>query len=155
MRLSKAEKAFLEKYRFLKTDPFPINLPRFGSKLGDMSDSDCQILSRIVDSIDKLTLSENEISNEGVAFLSKIKIRILDLDGNYLDDSCLRDLAKIQSLEVLNIRHTDISAEGLKYLVHQLHHLKEICHTLDESDREQTEELASHKPDIKFRINFS
>ncbi|MFL0684239.1 MAG: hypothetical protein ACJLTB_13615 [Algoriphagus aquaeductus] len=155
MNRKKQEKAFLEKYGLKEFNAFPVHLPRFGSKLGDITDSDLEILSRYVGSIDRLILSENEITNQGLSHLSQIMIKTLEIDGNSLDDHCLPHLIKMKSLVDLNIRHTAISVRGLMDLIENLPNLKSITHTLNEADHNQIQEIELEKPDLELRISYT
>lgn len=68
--------------------------------------------------LEQLRVWPAKITNEGVATLSQIAcLRFLDLNGTHIDDAALPHLRQLTSLEVLDLRRTQVTAAGLSLLV--------------------------------------
>ena len=124
------ERNFWLRYGISNPKRVPDNCDQFGSRFEDLTDEDLDHFTRRVKRVDSVILGENDVTNEGVAHLTRLEyLRKLDLKDLNIDDACLTDLLKLQSLEWLNIRSTNISPEGILTIQEGLKNLKTFIYS--------------------------
>lgn len=116
-----------------KTGPYcdHINL-RF---IDDLDDEGFAYIMDGVKGVNMLDLNETEITNKSIELLTGLEyVRELRLKGCHgLDDNCVDDLNKITSLELLHVKNTSVTINGLLKL-HALTNLKTILFSADDVD---------------------
>jgi Leucine-rich repeat (LRR) protein len=95
-----------------------------------------------LDELEELGLSDQDITGEGLIFLSSLeKLRWLDLGGSPLSDAGLYHLKQFKNLEYLNLGGTMITGRRLEYLrgLPRLHELDlSGLHLIDDRDDNYT-----------------
>lgn len=109
-----------------------------------------------VRSIDMLDLDETDITNKGVEHLTKMDfIKELRLKGiREINNDCIVHLNKINGLELLHVKGTSVTIEGILKLDSKPE-LKELFFSAkdDEITKEKMLELKKLMPDCSFTID--
>ena len=115
-----------------------------------------ELLAIHVKSIDMLDLDETDITNDGIAYLTQMDfIKELRLKGiNEIDNDCISHLNTIKELELLHVRGTSITLDGLLKLNNQ----PALKHLLFSTDFEKPDEtkmlqLRALMPTCTFTID--
>ena len=140
-----------------KFDEVPQHLHQVKMRLWDnVIDEYLELLAAHVKSIDMLDLDETDITNDGIAYLTQMDfIKELRLKGiNEIDNDCISHLNKIKELELLHVRGTSITLDGLLKLDNQagLKHLL-FSTDLEKPDETKMLQLRELMPDCRFTID--
>lgn len=123
--------------------------------LSEMDDDAFAYIMQLVKGVKMLDLNETEISNESIKLLTRLEyVNELGVKGCRIDDSCVQDLNKITSLEVLHVKNTGVTIDGLLQLK-DLFKLKKILFSADdvEAIKEKILQLKTVRPACDFVID--
>ena len=124
--------------------------------LSDLTDEGLDYILARIKGVDMLDLNETEISNKGIQLLTRLEyLKELRVKGcAQLDNGCAEDLNKITSLELLHVKGTGISIDGLLKL-DALPNLKKLLFSADDPEviKEKIWELKERLPGCSFVIN--
>lgn len=124
--------------------------------LDDLNDDGFAFLIDNVRGVNMLDLDETEIGNESINKITHLEyVKELRLKGcRNIDDDCISDINKLSSLELLHVKGTKITIEGLL----QLRNLKNLSTLLFSAD--ETEDLSNkiatlqnQMPNCKLIVN--
>jgi len=122
----------------------------------ELDDTALEYILQKVKGVDMLDLNETEITNKSIAFLCGLEhIKELRLKGCHnIDDDCIADMNRITSLELLHIKDTGITINGVMQLL-ALTNLKTLlCSSTDgENITEKAEQLKAIFPSCKVVID--
>jgi hypothetical protein len=122
----------------------------------DLDDEAFAYLISPVKGVDMLDLNETEISNDSIKLLTGLEyVKELRVKGCHkIDDACVSDLNKITSLELLHLKNTSVTIDGILKL-NQLTRLKKILFSADDADaiKEKMLQLKTILPGCDFVIN--
>lgn len=101
--------------------------------LDDLNDDGLAYLLTNVKGINMLDLNETEITNASIALLTKLEYVVeLRLKGcTDLDNECIADLNKITTLQLLHIKGTSITIDGILQLTNLIN-LKKLLFSADD-----------------------
>jgi len=122
----------------------------------DLHDDGFAYIMANVRGINMLDLNETEITNESIRLISILEyVKELRVKGCYqLDDGCINDLNKITSLELLHLKNTSVTIDGLLKL-DALTNLKTLLFSADdvEAIKEKMLQLKTMHPACEFVID--
>ena len=135
----------------------PAHLHQVRMRLWDkVIDEYLELMVTQVRSINMLDLDETDITNDGIAHLTKMDfIKELRLKGiREIDNDCIIHLNNIKGLELLHLRGTSITLDGILKLDKQPG-LKTLlfAHDENEPEKEKMLQLRELMPDCEFIIN--
>lgn len=134
----------------------PPHLEHVRMRLWDnVVDEHLELLVSGVRSINMLDLDETDITKEGIEHLTKMDfIKELRLKGiRAIDNDCIVHLNKLKGLELLHVKGTSISIDGLLKLDGQPG-LKELFFSADDGpDKEKMLQLKKLMPECSFTID--
>lgn len=122
----------------------------------DLDDEGLEYLLTNVKGINMLDLHETEITNESIKLLTTLEyVTELRAKGMYgLTDACAEDLNKINGLELLHVKNTLITIDGLLKLTDQQHLKKILFSSTDvEAIKEKMLQLKAMHPGCEFVID--
>ena len=106
----------------VNTEPYQHHLDL--RRIDDLDDEGLAYVLTGVKGVTMLDLNETEITNESIKLLTGLEyVKELRVKGCRLDDGCIPDLGKITSLELLHVKNTSVTIDGLLHL-NALTHLK-------------------------------
>jgi len=125
-------------------------------RIDDLDDEGFAYLIEHVKGVNMLDLNETEITDKSISLLTGLEyVTELRAKENYgLTDDCADDLNKIKGLELLHVRSTGITIDGLLKLKDQ-HQLKKILFSADdvEAIKEKLLQLKTILPNCELLIN--
>lgn len=147
------EKNFWRRYGITNPKKAPETWTTFGAPHGELTDEDLDFFTRKVKVVDVVILDENEVTAEGIKFLTRLEVvRELDLKNMTIDDNSVHDILKLQNLEWLQIRGTRISTEGIETILAGLKDLKTLVISEEQVEKEFGEALQMKYPDTELMI---
>lgn len=124
-------------------------------RIDDLDDEGFAYLISPVKGVNMLDLNETEITNESIKLLTELEyLKELRVKGCRLDDGCIPDLDKVTGLELLHVKNTAVTIDGLLQLT-SLTNLKTILFSADdvESIKEKLMQLKTMHPGCEFVID--
>lgn len=124
-------------------------------RIDDLDDEGFTYLMASVRGVNMLDLNETEITNESIKLLTGLEfVKELQVKGCRLDNTCIPDLNKITSLELLHLKHTAVTIDGLLHL-HALTNLKTLLFSADdvEAIKDKMMQLKAMHPNCEFIID--
>ena len=124
-------------------------------RIHDLDDEGFAYLIAPVKGVNMLDLNETEITNESIKLLTRLDyVKELRAKGCKIDDGCINDLNKITSLELLHVKNTAVTIDGLLQL-NGLFNLKKILFSADdvEAIKEKMLQLKTMHPICEFVID--
>lgn len=165
MRKKKKEKQFRESFwaalfstgKPVNLDEQPTHLEHVRMRLWDrVEDVHLELMVTHIRSINMLDLDETDLTNEGIEHLTRLDLlKELRLKGiRQLDNDCIVHLNKLKGLELLHLRGTSITLDGILKL-NNLQGLKELFFSDDEDKpaKEKMLQLREVLPGCEFIIN--
>ena len=125
-------------------------------RITDLDDEGLEYLLTNVKGINMLDLHETEITNESIKLLTTLEyVTELRAKGMYgLTDACAEDLNKIKGLELLHVKSTLITIDGLLKLTDQQQLKKILFSATDvEAIKDKMLQLKAMHPDCEFGID--
>jgi hypothetical protein len=125
-------------------------------RISDLDDEGLEYLLTNVKGINMLDLNETEITNESIKLLTTLEyVTELRAKGMYgLTDACAEDLNKIKGLELLHVKSTLITIDGLLKLTDQQQLKKILFSATDvEAIKEKMLQLKAMHPVCEFVID--
>lgn len=135
------------------TEPYQHHLDL--RRIDDLDDEGLAYVLTGVKGVTMLDLNETEITNESIKLLTGLEyVKELRVKGCRLDDGCIPDLGKITSLELLHVKNTSVTIDGLLHL-NALTHLKKVLFSAEdvEAIKEKMLQLKTMLPGCDFVIN--
>lgn len=123
--------------------------------IDDLDDEGLAYLLTNVKGVDMLDLNETDITNESIKLLTGLEyLKELRIKGCRLDNACIIDLNKITSLELLHLKNTTITIDGILQLK-ALTNLKTLLFSADdvEAIKEKMLQLKAILPACEYVID--
>ncbi len=123
--------------------------------IDDLDDEGFAYIMGPVKGVNMLDLNETEITNVSIKLLTGLQyVNELGAKGCSIDNGCIEDLNKITSLELLHVKNTGITIDGLLQL-NCLVNLKRIFFSADdiEGNKEKLLQLKAMHPACEFVID--
>jgi hypothetical protein len=125
-------------------------------RIDNLDDEGFEYLLTHVKGVYMLDLNETNITNESIKLLPRLEyVTELRAKGIHaLTDDCIDDLNKITGLELLHVKNTGITINGLLKLK-DLHQLKTLLFSADDVDaiKEKMLQLRAMHPGCEFIID--
>lgn len=124
-------------------------------RIDDLDDEGFAYLIAPVKGVNMLDLNETEITNASIKLLPGLEyVKELRVKGCYLDNDCITELNKIPGLELLHLKNTSVTIDGLLQL-NNLVNLKTLLFSADdvEAIRQKLLQLKSMHPACEFIID--
>ena len=124
-------------------------------RIDDLDDEGFAYLLKNVKGVNMLDLNETEITNESIKLLVALEyIKELQVKGCCLDNDCVTYLNKIPTLELLHLKNTSVTIDGLLQL-NNLTHLKTLFFSADdvEASKDKMMQLKVMHPNCEFVID--
>ena len=134
-------------------EPYPHHLDL--RRIDDLDDEGFAYYMTHVRGVNMLDLNETEITNESIKLLTGLEyVKELCVKGCWLNDACVPDLNKITSLELLHLKNTAVTIDGILQL-NALTNLKTLLFSADdlEAIKEKLLQLKAIHPACEFVID--
>ncbi|MBU2713831.1 hypothetical protein [Zooshikella harenae] len=135
----------------LKLKSFP-NLVSINLGCSNLSDNGLMVISTL-ENIEQLNIQETDITNDGLQYLGNMsKLNDLRVKGNeQLTNECIKYLADVSSLQIVEIQETGIDSIGLRELL-GTNELSDVCISVWEENFKYDELLELSKQYPKCEI---
>ncbi len=124
-------------------------------RIDDLDDEGFAYLIAPVKGVNMLDLNETEITNESIKLLTRLEyLKELRAKGCRIDNGCIEHLNKIASLELLHVKNTAVTIDGLLQL-NSLVNVKTLLFSADdvEAIKEKLLQLKTMHPGCEFIID--
>lgn len=124
-------------------------------RIDDLDDEGFAYLLNGIKGVNMLDLNETEITNESIKLLTGLEyVKELRVKGCRLDDGCIPHLGKITSLELLHVKNTSVTIDGLLHL-NSLINLNKVLFSADDvkATKEKMLQLKAMHPNCEFIID--
>ena len=124
-------------------------------RIDDLDDEGFAYLLTNVKGVNMLDLNETEITNASIKLLTGLEyVKELQVKGCYLDNDCVPDLNKIPTLELLHLKNTSVTIDGLLQLTN-LANLRTLLFSADdvEAIKDKMMKLKVMHPSCEFVID--
>ena len=124
-------------------------------RIDDLDDEGFAYLIGTVKGVNMLDLNETEITNKSIKLLTRLEyVKELGAKSCSIDNGCMEDLNKITGLELLHVKNTAVTIDGLLQL-NDLNNLKKILFSAAdvEAIKEKLLQLKTIHPLCEFVID--
>lgn len=131
------------------------HIPFLNLAASDYTDDQLEDLVSRVSSFGVLKLDENDITNEGVKYLTNLNsIKELQLKDTRIDDGAIPYLQQLNDLEMLHLGSTKVTIDGILHLK-SLPKLKKLLFSLDDTQaaKDKLGEFINAAPECEIIIN--